>query len=149
MTLTDSRPWRRLAVLPLVVLLGGVVVLNVAGWQIDSSSLDQGEDSWGYAFGAFFLSLYAVPVLLVVLGTAVVGWVTHQSGVQQGSAWVGSVACVVPAAFLATIALGSASGRSAEVVFGLVSAVIGLVLLVPVVLCARQSLRQRASAAAS
>jgi hypothetical protein len=149
MTTSGHTSWRRLAVLPLVLVVAGVGVLNGAGWLIDSSSLDQGEDSWGYAFGAFFLSVYATPVLAVVLGSAVVGWATRQPGVRQGSAWLGAAVCVVPAAFLATIAVGSASGRSAEVVFGLVSFAIGLVLLVPAGLCARLTVRQRASAAAS
>jgi hypothetical protein len=149
MTTSGNASWRRLVVLPFILLFAGMGVLNAAGWLIDSSSLDQGEDSWGYAFGAFFLTLYGLPVLVVAAGSALVGWLSTEPGVARAFAWVGAVVSVIPAVFLATVAVGSASGRSAEVVFGLVSLATGLVLVVPAVLCARLTVRQRASAAAS
>ena len=149
MTTSGNASWRRLAVLPLLLLVAGAGVLNAAGWLIDSSSLDQGEDSWGYAFGAFFLTLYAAPALVVAACSALVGGLSSLPRAAKACAWVGAVVCGAAAVGLAAVALVSIPGVDAEVAFGLVSLATGLVLVVPVGLCARLALRQRASAAAS
>jgi hypothetical protein len=146
MTTTEHVSWRRLAVLPILVLVAGVAVLNAAGWLIDSSSLDQGDDSWGYAFGAFFLSLYALPVLVVAAGTALVGWLSAERRVAWAVAWVGAVVSVVAAVGLGAVAVASFPGTAAEVAFGVVCVATGLALVVPAALCARQTARQRTSA---
>lgn len=145
----DSEAWRRLVTLPLRLVLVCVLVLNVAGWAIDASALDQGEDSWGFTFGAVFLTLYAVPLLVVVLACAAAGRPTSSGVLQAAFAWTASAASGGAGIALGALVLPPLADSPADTVFGLVALALAAVLLVPAALCARQVLRQRASAAAS
>jgi hypothetical protein len=134
--------WRRPAVAPVLVLLTVAVLWNGAALAIDASPLEQGVDSWGYTFASVLLTAFygSVAGVLTAL-TALAG----SLGPRQWSrpmAWCGAVVAGLCGAGLVLAAVDLAvTEPPAGVVFGLVTFVLGLVLLVPLGLCVRRSRR--------
>jgi hypothetical protein len=138
MTVDAAPAWRRLALRPLGHLVLAVVLLNAAAWAVDSSPLRQQPGSWGYAFGAFFLSLYAVPVLLVVLVGSGLAQVFDDPREQAVCAWVAAGATGVAGVGLALLALPLLLDSPAGTVFGVVALGVAATLVWPLVTLARR-----------
>ena len=130
--------WKRLALRPLGVLVAGVLVLNAAGWIVDGSPLRQAEDSWGFVFAAFFLSLYAVPFLVVALICAGLAHVVDDPREQAVCAWIAAGAAALAGVALAVLALPSLLDSPAGTAFGLVAVGIAAALCWPLVTCVRR-----------
>ena len=135
----DSRHRKRLAVRPLVILVVAVLVLNAAGWAVDLSPLRQEDESWGYAFGAFFLGVYAVPVVVVAAVCALLT-LTDDARTIAVCAWIGSIASAVAGAVLGVLAVPDARwvARGHRLRPGLALAV-AVALLSPLATCLRRS----------
>ena len=133
-----SPSWERLALRPLGVLVAGGLVLNAAGWLVDASPLRQEDGSWGFAFGAFFLGLYAVPVLVVALICAGLARVVDDPREQAVCAWIAAGAAALAGVALAVLALPSLLGSPAGTAFGVVAMGIAAGLCWPLVTCVRR-----------
>ena len=133
-----STSWERLALRPLGVLVAGVLVLNAAGWLVDASPLRQEDGSWGFAFGAFFLGLYAVPVLVVALICAGMARVVDDPREQAVCAWIAAVAAALAGVALAVLALPSLLDSPAGTAFGAMAVGIAAGLCWPLVTCVRR-----------
>ena len=133
-----STSWERLALRPLGVLVAGVLVLNAAGWLVDASPLRQEEGSWGFAFAAFFLGLYAVPVLVVALIWAGLARVVDDPREQAVCAWIAAGAAALAGVALAVLALPSLLDSPAGTAFGVVAMGIAAGLCWPLVTCVRR-----------
>ena len=135
----DPRPWRRLAARPLLLIVLAVVVLNVAARAVDESSLQQAEDSWGFVLGAFFLSVYAVPVGLVAAIAAGLATVVDQPREQAVCAWLGAVVCGLAGLALAALVIPQLWTSPAGAVFAVVGLAVAASLLWPVATCTRRT----------
>ena len=133
-----STSWERLALRPLGVLVAGVLVLNAAGWLVDASPLRQEEGSWGFAFAAFFLGLYAVPVLVVALICAGLARVVDDPREQAVCAWIAAGAAALAGVALAVLALPSLLDSPAGTAFGAMAVGIAAGLCWPLVTCVRR-----------
>ncbi len=132
----DAPPtWRRLALRPAWVLVLSLLVLNATGWVVDATALQREADSWGYLFAAFFLSVYALPIVLVVLVAAGLSRVVDRPREQAACAWIGSVAGALGGLALAVLALPTLLASPAGAVFGVVALGVALVLLWPLSSC--------------
>ena len=131
--------WRRLAVRPLVLLVLAVLVVNAAGWAVDLSPLRQEEDSWGYVFAAFFLSMYAVPVLLVAAVCALLARALDDPGELAVCAWLAAVASGLAGIVLGVLAVPASLASPAGAAFGLLSVGVAVVLLSPLAACLRRT----------
>lgn len=124
----------------LVTLLGWIG----AGFLVDFTGLDQGEDSWGYLAAAILLLLMFAPLpMLLIGGLCLGGAVSGQPGWAWAAAIIQAVAAV--AGVGAGLYLGATEPPAGQA-FGAAVSLISLLLLVPLALCfraRRQSLRSR------
>lgn len=138
MTVVAAPSWKRLALRPLGILVLAVLVLNAAGWAVDGSALRREDDSWGFVFAAFFLSLYAVPVVLVALVCAGLAQVVDEPREQAACAWIGAGAAALAGVVLAVLVLPTLLASPAGSVFGIVALGVAAALLWPLATCARR-----------
>ena len=148
--MTDhTRAWRRLAALPLLLLLGSAATLVLAGAIIDATPLEQVPDSWGYVAGAIIFSvLYGMPaavvagVLALVASQASPPWARRLAWAATAT----SAACGVGMLVLGVLLVVGV--EEAGRVFGSVTAALGVVVSgVPLVLVRRQHARAGSDAA--
>jgi hypothetical protein len=141
MTAAATSTWKRLALRPLGVLVLAVLVLNAAGWTVDGSALRQEDDSWGFVFAAYFLSVYAVPVVLVAAVCAGLAHVVDEPREQAACAWIGAGAAALAGVFLAVLVLPTLGDSPAGSVFGVVALGVAAALLWPLATCVRRRRR--------
>lgn len=140
----NAEAWRRLSIWPAAAGLIGVVLLNLLGFLIDQSSLDQGVDSWGYLFGTVAVSLfYGVPALLIVLVLVVIARVVEQ---PTPFVWAAAILTALSGAGLIVVGWLQLGGPTAGLVFAAGASVIGLGLMVPLWWCWRQRRLESTSA---
>lgn len=136
---TADRGWRRLAVTPALTLMAVAVLWNAAALAIDASPLEQAVDSWGYAFASVLLTIVLGGVAGVLTVAAAVAGRMGPSGWARPMAWCGAVVDCVCGVALLLAAASLLTEPAAGVVFGLLTAPLGLVLTVPLVLCVRRA----------
>lgn len=135
--------WRQLTLLPIAALVGAVLVLVVTGWAIDTSDLEQREDSWGFVTGAVIVAFVALgPVGLTIAAAALArsfdaAWVSVVGG------WAGAVVSALCGVYLASLVVPPAELSPADTVFCVVAFVVGVLLLAPLGACWRLARRSR------
>lgn len=142
-----NTPWRRSAVVSFLILVLALVAWNVAAYAIGSSSLEQDEGSFGLAATAAIVTVIYGGLPLIVSLVVVLVAAFGGPGKARGGAWCIAVLSALCAAGLAVVAVLAFGGLSAEKVFGAVSVLLALVLLVPLILCVRRSRSDRHSPA--
>jgi hypothetical protein len=139
MDTTDDPRWRRLAARPLGLVILALLVVSVAGWSIDGSSLQREGGSWGYTFAAFAFAVYAVPVIVVTAVCALLTLAVHELREVMVCAWIAALASALAGLLLVYLAMDALVGSPAGTVFGLVSLPVAASLLWPLVTCARRT----------
>jgi hypothetical protein len=144
MTTTDELStadpgWRRLAVTPVLTLVAVAVLWNAAAFAIDASPLEQAVDSWGYAFASVLLTIVLGGVAGVLTVGAALAGSLGPSGWARPVAWCGAVVDGVCGVAMLLASASLLAEPAAGVVFGLLTAPLGLVLTVPLVLCVRRA----------
>jgi uncharacterized membrane protein len=126
-----------------VVLVLVVVAWNAAALAIDSSSLQGSEDGWGVLFGsAVGTVIYgALPILLSLVASLVAAFGAPR--MARAAAWVIAVLSALCGVGLFLVAGLTISQSPAEQAFGVVSLLLGLVVLAPAVLCVRRAGSER------
>lgn len=129
--------WRRLALGSFLTLVLVAVAWNLAAYAIDESSLRGSADGWGVMFGSIIGTFVygALPILLSLVAALVAGFGAPRTA--RAAAWVIAVLAAVCGVGLLLVAGLTISGTPAEQAFGVASLVLGLVLLLPAVLCVR------------
>ena len=138
MTVDAATAWKRLALRPLGLLVLAVLVLNAAGWVVDGSALRQEEDSWGFVFAAFFLSVYAVPFIAVALICAGLAHAFDDAREQAVCAWIAAGASGLAGVALVVLALPTLLDSPAGAAFGVAALGASAALVWPLVTCVRR-----------
>jgi hypothetical protein len=142
MTTTDTATratWRLLAVTPVVTLVVVAVLWNGAALAVDASSLEQGIDSWGYAFGTLLLTAVLGSAAGVLTASCALAALAGPSGWARASAWAGAVVDALCGVALLVAAVSLFTDPAAGMVLGLVTVPLALVLGVPLALCTRRA----------
>lgn len=134
----DVRSRKRLAVRPLLTVVLAVLVLNAAGWAVDLSPLRQEDESFGYAFAAFFLGMYAVPAVIVTAACALLAFAVSDPRKLAACTWIGSIASGAAGAALGVLVVPTLGPSPAGTVFGLVALAVTVALLAPLMTCMRR-----------
>jgi len=149
MDTTEDRRWKHLAARPLGLVILALLVVSVAGWVIDDSSLQREGGSWGYTFAAFAFAVYAVPVMVVTAVCALLTLSVDGLRAVVLCAWIAALACALAGLLLAFLAVDALVGSPAGTVFGLVTLPVAGSLLWPLVTCVRRTRAERQPAAES
>lgn len=142
-TTREDISWRRLAIGSFALLVFVALAWNGVAFVIDSSPLRQSTDSWGMTFGSVLCTvIYGSVPLAVSLGLAMVAALASPASARL-CAWGVAGLAAVCAAGLAAGAAVLWTGPPAEVAFGMVTAVLALLLLVPSLFCLRRGSAER------
>ena len=137
MDTTDARRWKHLAARPLGLVLLAVLVVFVAGWTIDESSLRRAPSSWGFTLVAVVFAAYSVPVLVVAGVCAFVTLALDGQREVATCAWIAASACAMAGLLLVVLTLDTLVGSPAGAAFGLVALPVAVSLSWPLVTCIR------------
>jgi hypothetical protein len=120
-----------------LILVLTVLAWNVAAFAIESSGLELGSGSIGLAAVSFIATIIwgGLPLFLSMVAALVAAFAAPR--MARAAAWVIAALAAVCGAGLFLVAALTIRGVQAEQAFAAASIVLGLVLLVPLALCAR------------